>query len=378
MAAILNKPTRSVFIVVDETDLSIRKVEELHSEFRDLQQDKIDCLNHVLDLLKTVNSLCKVLGIDFKKTGLHGLGGRMGTRIFDPQPLIFDHAAQFFTVSDHRFAELVAGWSEKGLVSQWQGIIGELEQGGQFVPLPSTPPRYIGVNGMRPLADSILSQTCRVDVVRPCWISKLEPFNGMWHLSENGKPRGQFDALVIAHNGCQEHGNNMVGFMTYPVQESSVTTESSSAPELLSSLVQIFLYHNTHLSIVSLILNTSPLPSLYEAFAIIDGDERRRLIQASPTISFGPSPISDHIAFATSSGSGPCSSGFRPICSYCEVIVLAWPIAISACSLLQQHPSDSSVTLATSTSTAFHAKTGHPTWVLDSEFWKLDSGANDW
>ncbi|KAK1548862.1 hypothetical protein Q3G72_013762 [Acer saccharum] len=30
-------------------------------------------------------------------TGIHGLGGRMGTRIIDPQPLIFDHAAQFFT-----------------------------------------------------------------------------------------------------------------------------------------------------------------------------------------------------------------------------------------------------------------------------------------
>lgn len=39
------------------------------------------------------------------------------------------------------------------------------------------------------------------NVVRPSWISKLEPFNGMWHLSENGKPRGQFDAIVIAHNG---------------------------------------------------------------------------------------------------------------------------------------------------------------------------------
>lgn len=44
-------------------------------------------------------------------------------------------------------------------------------------------------------------QTHMVDVVRPCWISKLEPFNGMWHLSENGKPRGQFDAVVVAHNG---------------------------------------------------------------------------------------------------------------------------------------------------------------------------------
>lgn len=125
----------------------------------------------------------------------------MGTRIIDPQPLIFDHAAQFFTVSDPLFAELVDGWSRNGLVREWQGTIGVLEVGGCFVPLPSSPPRYIGVNGMRPLADSILSQTHMVDVVRPCWISKLEPFNGMWHLSENGKPRGQFDAIVVAHNG---------------------------------------------------------------------------------------------------------------------------------------------------------------------------------
>jgi hypothetical protein len=43
-----------------------------------------------------------------------------------------------------------------------------------------------------------------VNVVRPCWISKLEPFNGMWHLSENGKPCGEFDAIVIAHNGNEK------------------------------------------------------------------------------------------------------------------------------------------------------------------------------
>ncbi|KAK9185399.1 hypothetical protein WN943_025755 [Citrus x changshan-huyou] len=33
------------------------------------------------------------------------------------------------------------------------------------------------------------------------WISNLEPFNGMWHLSLNGKPRGQFDVVIVAHNG---------------------------------------------------------------------------------------------------------------------------------------------------------------------------------
>lgn len=135
-------------------------------------------------------------------TGIHGLGGRMGTRMIDdPQQLIFDHAAQFFTVSNPRFSELVDNWLDKGLIRQWQGTIGELEIGGKFLPLPSSAPRYIGVNGMRPLADSLLSETNMVNVVRPCWISKLEPFNGMWHLSENGKHRGQFDIIVIAHNG---------------------------------------------------------------------------------------------------------------------------------------------------------------------------------
>lgn len=86
----------------------------------------------------------------------------MGTRVIEPQQLIFDHAAQFFTVSDARFAEIVNDWREKGLVREWQGTIGELEAGGQFAPLPSSPPRYIGVNGMRPLADSLLSEVTLV------------------------------------------------------------------------------------------------------------------------------------------------------------------------------------------------------------------------
>ncbi|WJZ85839.1 hypothetical protein VitviT2T_005356 [Vitis vinifera] len=57
---------------------------------------------------------------------IHGLRGRMRTRMIDPQPLIFDHKTQFFIVSDPRFAKLVDGWLEKSLVQQWQSMIGEL------------------------------------------------------------------------------------------------------------------------------------------------------------------------------------------------------------------------------------------------------------
>ncbi|XP_034708333.1 renalase isoform X3 [Vitis riparia] len=57
---------------------------------------------------------------------------------------------------------------------------------------------YLEKRGVR---STVFDTTTMVNVVRPCWISKLDPFNGMWHLSENGKPHGQYDAIVIAHNG---------------------------------------------------------------------------------------------------------------------------------------------------------------------------------
>ena len=55
-------------IIVDEYVWFLREIEKLLSELRILQQDKTDRLNHVLDHLNTINSLCKILGIDFKKT----------------------------------------------------------------------------------------------------------------------------------------------------------------------------------------------------------------------------------------------------------------------------------------------------------------------
>lgn len=127
----------------------------------------------------------------------------MATRsvVESQQKLVFDHAAQFFTASDARFQKLVNKWVSEGIVLEWKGVIGELEAGGRFTPIESSTTKYIGIKGMRPLADSIHKDTNFVEVTRPCWISKLDPYNGMWHLSENEKTRGSFDAIVIAHNG---------------------------------------------------------------------------------------------------------------------------------------------------------------------------------
>jgi predicted NAD/FAD-dependent oxidoreductase len=89
--------------------------------------------------------------------GKHGLGGRLATRTAD-EGLVFDHAAQFFTASDERFRKLVGEWVDRGLVREWTGSVGELQAGGHFMPTPYSTPRYIGVNGMRPLADALLPE----------------------------------------------------------------------------------------------------------------------------------------------------------------------------------------------------------------------------
>ncbi|GAY56047.1 hypothetical protein CUMW_168800 [Citrus unshiu] len=82
----------------------------------------------------------------FAVSGGSWLRRKNGTRMIGPQPLIFGHAAQFITVNDYRFHPSVNGWLERGLVRPWGGMIGELE-------------------------------TSEVNVMRPCWIGNLDPFN---------------------------------------------------------------------------------------------------------------------------------------------------------------------------------------------------------
>jgi hypothetical protein len=73
------------------------------------------------------------------------VGGRLATRSASDASLrsgwlaeehrqagfAFDHAAQYFTASDKRFAALVAGWEALGAVRRWDGPVGEL-RGGVF------------------------------------------------------------------------------------------------------------------------------------------------------------------------------------------------------------------------------------------------------
>ncbi|GFY95374.1 hypothetical protein Acr_10g0007590 [Actinidia rufa] len=141
------------------------------------------------------------------------------------------------------------------------------------------------------------------------------------------------------------------------------------------------------------ILNTSPLPSLYEAFAIVDGDERRRRLLSSPSLPESYPIVPDQRAFAATSGS-------HLYCQHCHktghLIDHCWALhpelkqqfsrpvgvvvgvdAVEAelqIAQLQSHlglatASQSSgprAAIVAETPTALHGKFGHPTWILDS------------
>ncbi|XP_071697486.1 65-kDa microtubule-associated protein 1-like [Rutidosis leptorrhynchoides] len=55
-------------VIVDVSDLSLKKLDEFHDQLQELQKEKSDRLHKVLELVSTVHDLCSVLGIDFYTT----------------------------------------------------------------------------------------------------------------------------------------------------------------------------------------------------------------------------------------------------------------------------------------------------------------------
>ncbi|KAL7584874.1 hypothetical protein Lser_V15G43722 [Lactuca serriola] len=60
--------TTSSNTILDETDLSLRNLQELQTKLQTLQKEKSDRLKQVLDHMSSLNSLCLVLGMDFNQT----------------------------------------------------------------------------------------------------------------------------------------------------------------------------------------------------------------------------------------------------------------------------------------------------------------------
>lgn len=163
-------------------------------------------------------------------TGLHGPGGRMGTRTARDASIhkqwmddrlrqagpTWDHAAQFFTTTDPRFAAVVQRWLGDGAVREWGGPVGRL-RGGNFTPDAPATPRYVAAAGMRQLAVHVAEEAESAAAAAGAggsftlspgqWVSQLKfrkeagGGKGAWEVADGKGMLEMADAVVIAHNG---------------------------------------------------------------------------------------------------------------------------------------------------------------------------------
>jgi renalase len=121
-----------------------------------------------------------------------GVGGRTSTR--RENEYTFDHGAQFFTIADNRFHEIVQEWESAGIVTQWNSPVVVLNKGSSK-PASDTRQRFVGVPGMNAMARHLAEET---RVVLNTRITRCERRENLWHVfDEKEVLTGAFDAVIV-------------------------------------------------------------------------------------------------------------------------------------------------------------------------------------
>lgn len=119
----------------------------------------------------------------------------------------FDHGAQYFTVRDPVFRDLVHGWISDGTVQEWKPRIGTLRQ-GTWVEQPGGP-RYVGVPGMNQPAKNLARMgdeigahpvrlSCRIVEARKRSATASVGGGDAWYLRDaEGAVYGPYGDLVV-------------------------------------------------------------------------------------------------------------------------------------------------------------------------------------
>ena len=116
----------------------------------------------------------------------------------------FNHGAQYFTVNNPLFWNIVSAWQTEGIVRPWDGWIVELQK-GQVINSDMATQRFVGVPRMQMVAENLAR---RCDLQTSTNITELEPQDeGGWRLfNERGDYQGAFDIVIIATAAHQVSG----------------------------------------------------------------------------------------------------------------------------------------------------------------------------
>lgn len=117
-----------------------------------------------------------------------GVGGRMATRRIDSA--VFDHGAQFFTVRDVRFRDLVEAWVDEGVAREWThgfaGADGVWKRDGHA--------RYRGAAGMTGIAKHLAHG---LDVRTGALVTTASVRAGLWVVAVQDAEPLAASALIL-------------------------------------------------------------------------------------------------------------------------------------------------------------------------------------
>ncbi|MCZ6487950.1 MAG: NAD(P)-binding protein [Gammaproteobacteria bacterium] len=113
----------------------------------------------------------------------------------------FNHGAQYFTVNNPLFWNIVSAWQTDGIVRSWDGWIVEL-QNGQVSNTDMATQRFVGQPRMQVIAENLASNC---DLITSTTVGELEMQSaGGWRLfNDRGDYLGVFDIVIIATAGNQ-------------------------------------------------------------------------------------------------------------------------------------------------------------------------------
>ena len=168
-----------------------------------MSSKKVAIIGGGISGLSCANQLAKrgILSTVFD-TGKIIAGGRCSSRVIniEGQDIVMDHSAQFIVAQDPTFLAWCEESERQGYLQKWEGPIGRIASNEPFQPISSFPPRYVGSKGMRSVVEALCKPLPDVRINQ--WINQMEKTSsGKWTIKGNRKSIGDYDAVVIAHNG---------------------------------------------------------------------------------------------------------------------------------------------------------------------------------
>ena len=163
--------------------------------------------------LRDVDDTRATFHVSIFDTGERACGGRSSSKALEGVDV--DHGLQYFTLaSDVARESFARPLVECGALAEWSAAaVGALRE-GEFRAFDDDVARYVGVGGFRAMSEALESNAD--EVRRPQWVGAMSPSRfdddgraTAWTLATNASDRakrlGEYDFVVIAHNGKCAH-----------------------------------------------------------------------------------------------------------------------------------------------------------------------------